>query len=108
MTYTFDTYELTSLVEKVAERVATRIMAGQHPDKDRISQRQAYKTYGWANVREWERQGKITPTRAGAAKNSKRIYSRAELDLCLNSEDIARIEYRNKKHNNNQFQIQKQ
>lgn len=104
MTYTFDTYELTSLVEKVAERVAIKMRQAERPEGDRISQRTAYKVYGWSNVKEWERQGKLNPHRAGSAQNSKKIYSRAELDLCLNGEDIDRIEYNNKKHNNSKTQ----
>lgn len=50
------------------------------PGKDLISQREAYRQFGEARVKDWERRGLINgKIRSGSASNSKILYSIAEL-----------------------------
>lgn len=65
-----------TFLNDVAARVAERIMAArQQPEV--ISQRQAYRIFGRANVERWVSQGKIEPShRVGKVE-----YSTSELRL---------------------------
>lgn len=47
--------------------------------KDEISQREAYRMFGEAQVRSWVNQGLVSRIKSGE-RNSKATYSRIELD----------------------------
>ena len=51
-------------------------------------QREAYKSFGEARVKRWVRQQLVHPTRNGAEKRSKILYSRAELLTIEKTEKI--------------------
>lgn len=58
------------------------------PGKDLISQRTAYKEYGEARVKRWQRQQVVNATRSGDTSRSKVLYSRAELMAADKSEKL--------------------
>lgn len=64
---------------EMAELGAANYAKMVSPAEDLISQREAYRLYGEANVKMWVRTGLVKPTRRGTSKNSKKTYSRAEI-----------------------------
>lgn len=76
---TLDLYELKNLMVDLSELGAANYAKIQAPGKDMISQREAFSLFQSCRVRRWEKKGLINRVRAGSAKNSKVLYSRAEL-----------------------------
>ena len=81
-------YELKNLCKDMAELGAANYAKMVFPAKDLISQREAYKSFGEARVKRWVRQQLVHPTRNGAEKRSKILYSRAELLTIEKTEKI--------------------
>ena len=81
-------YELKNLCKDMAELGAANYAKMVFPAKDLISQREAYKSFGEARVKRWVRQQLVHPTRNGAEKRSKILYSRAELLTIEKTETI--------------------
>lgn len=91
MAITLDLYELKNLCMDMAELGAANFIKKMAPGKDQLSQRQAYSGFGEARVKSWVRIGIVVPVRAGSGRNSKRIYSKAELMAASESEKINSI-----------------
>ncbi len=85
---TLELYELKNLCKDMAELGAANYAKMVFPAKDLISQREAYKSFGEARVKRWVRQQLVHPTRNGAEKRSKILYSRAELLTIEKTEKI--------------------
>ena len=84
--YQFDQYQLRVFIESCAKVAVATFIREREPDKDLITQRAAYGLFGETRVRRWANDGLITPHRKGTAKNSRKEYSRAELNSVLASE----------------------
>lgn len=83
MTITMELYELKTLCANMAALGVATYQKEAAPATDLISQREAYRQFQEVRVKRWVEKGLITPQRNGAAQNSKRYYSRAEL-MALN------------------------
>lgn len=66
--------------------LAAAVVREMHPGRDEITQRQAWQEFGRERIEGWVKQGLIKPRRIGAAKNSKRMYSRLELITAIEVE----------------------
>lgn len=91
MAITLELYELKNLCMEMAELGVANYVKHTAPGQDVLSQRQAYTGFGEAKVKGWVRRGLVVPVRAGAGRNSKREYSRAELIAANESEKINSI-----------------
>ena len=91
MKITLELHELKTLcADMAALGVATQEKL-KAPAKDKISQRAAFRQYQEGRVRRWVAIGLITPQRNGAAKNSTRYYSRADLMAVNQAEKLNSI-----------------
>lgn len=81
-------YELKNLCKDMAELGAANYAKLLYPAKDLISQREAFRQFGEARVKDWKRRDLITGTRNGSGKSSKILYSRAELLAIEKSEKL--------------------
>ena len=72
----------------MAELGAANYAKMLYPAKDLISQREAYRQFGEARVKDWICRDLITGNRNGSAENSKILYSRAELLAVEKSEKL--------------------
>lgn len=72
-------YQIKNMMQQMAELGAANYAKMMSPGNDSLSQREAYRMYGEARVRRWVRNGNISTQRSGDTKQSKIIYSRAEL-----------------------------
>lgn len=72
----------------MAELGAANYAKMTSPAKDIISQREAYKLFGEARVKDWIRRELVSKVRNGETKNSKMHYSRAELLAVEKSEKL--------------------
>lgn len=88
MAIQMELYELKNLCMEMASLGAANYVKQTTPAKDLISQREAYKSFGEARVKRWVRQQLVHPTRNGAEKRSKILYSRAELLTIEKTEKI--------------------
>lgn len=77
MAITLELYELKNICKKMA------------PGKDLISQK-AYSEYGEARVKGWVKMELVSKQRIGSARNSKLLYSRAEL---ISAEKTDKLNY---------------
>lgn len=87
-------YELKTLCSEMAALGVATYQKDASPASDLISQREAYRQFQEVRVKRWVATGMITPQRNGAAKNSKRFYSRAELMAIDNAERLNTIIHR--------------
>lgn len=85
---TLELYELKNLCKDMAELGAANYAKMLSPAKDIISQREAYKLFGEARVKDWVRRGLVNKVRNGETKNSKILYSRAEILAVEKSEKL--------------------
>lgn len=85
---TLELYELKNLCMDMAALGAANYAKMLFPAKDLISQREAYRQFGEAAVKDWVRRGLVSKVRNGATKNSKILYSRAELLAVEKSEKL--------------------
>lgn len=85
---TLELYELKNLCKDMAELGAANYAKMLSPAKDIISQREAYKLFGEARVKDWVRRGLVNKVRNGETKNSKVLYSRAEILAVEKSEKL--------------------
>lgn len=91
MRVTMELYELKNLCMDMASLGVASYIKSTAPGKDVLSQREAYIAFGEARVKDWLRRGLVTAQRAGASRNSKRLYSRAELMAAINGEKLKSI-----------------
>lgn len=94
MTVTMELYELKTLCADMAALGVATYQKDAAPATDLISQREAYRQFQEVRVKRWVENGLITPQRNGAALNSKRYYSRAELMAINNAERLNTIIHR--------------
>lgn len=87
-------YELKTLCADMAALGVATYQKETTPANDLISQREAYRLFQEVRVKRWVESGLITPQRNGAALNSKRYYSRAELMAINNAERLNTIIHR--------------
>lgn len=80
--------EYIEIVAEAAKAGAAEMLKALKPEADLISQRQAYALFGTSFVKKHE--DGLTITRKGAADNSKKYYSRAELVQLVASRTLAR------------------
>lgn len=85
---TLELYELKNLCKDMAELGAANYAKMLFPAKDLISQREAYRQFGEACVKDWLHRGLVNKVRNGSTKNSKILYSRAELLAVEKSEKL--------------------
>lgn len=91
MTISMELYELKTLCADMAALGVATFQKENAPASDLISQREAYKLFQEVRVKRWVANGMISPVRNGAALNSKRHYSRAELMALNNAERLNTI-----------------
>ncbi len=85
-------YELKNLCQQMAELGAANCLKQIEPMKDSLSQREAYRMFGEARIKNWVKMGLLTShARCGTAKRSKIIYSRAEVMAVMQSEKLIKI-----------------
>lgn len=87
MAIQLELYQLKNLLRDMAKLGVAEYIKSQSPSKDLISQREAYRLFQEARVKDWRKRGLITPVRMGATKNSKLQYSRLELESLNYSEN---------------------
>lgn len=85
---TLELYELKNLCKDMAELGAANYAKMLFPAKDLISQREAYKQFGEARVKDWLKRELINWVRNGSGQKSKKLYSRAELMAVEKSEKL--------------------
>jgi len=91
MAIVLELYELKNLCMEMAELGAANYIRKVAPGQDEISQREAYRLFGETRVKTWIRVGLVAAQRGGVAKNSKKMYSRAELEAAKKSETFNKI-----------------
>lgn len=72
-------WELKNIVQAAAEEAVKKYILSQHPTKDEITERQAYKEFGSAWVRGQVALGLVKPFRKGESRNSAKVYPRSVL-----------------------------
>lgn len=87
---TFELYKLKNLCKEMAELGAASYAKRVTPGKDLISQREAYRQFGEARIKDWVRRELITGKRSGSSIRSKILYSISEL---LSVETANKIAY---------------
>lgn len=88
MNVTLDLYQLKNLCMDMASLGAANFVKETQPVKDLISQREAYRQFGEARVKRWKQEQRICHERNGQQRNSKLLYSRAELMAVDKSEKL--------------------
>lgn len=73
-----DVYELKTMLRDIAELTANSLASKLGHQKDEISQREAFRIFGEANVKRWVQIGAVTRIKIGEG-NSKITYSYNEL-----------------------------
>lgn len=86
MNVTLDLFQLKQMCRDMAALGAAQWQKMNAPEKDFCSQREAYGKFGEERVKRWLKQSLITPHRTGVAKNSKKLFSKAELLAVYNAE----------------------
>ena len=88
MSMTFDLMHLKNMIMDMSELGAANYAKLVAPKSDELSERQAFKKFGEANVKRWSRLSLIQVKRMGSAKNSKKNYSYSELLAVKKSEKL--------------------
>ena len=77
---TIEVRDLMQLLDMAATSAVSRFASLLAPDKELISQREAFKLYGEGRVKKWLEAGLLKNRgRTNGAKNSKILYSKTEL-----------------------------
>ena len=90
MAITLELYELKNICKDMAELGAASFYKKMAQGKDLISQREEYSEYGEARVKGWVKMELVSKQRVGSARNSKLLYSRAEL---ISAEKTDKLNY---------------
>ncbi|MGN1211350.1 MAG: hypothetical protein ACI4TM_06665 [Candidatus Cryptobacteroides sp.] len=91
MAVVIELYELKNICKDMAELGVAQYIRATSPAEDFISQREAYRMFGETRVKNWLRMGLITAQQNGTGKNSKRLYSKADLMATSKSESFNQI-----------------
>lgn len=60
----------------------------RYPNRDLISQREAYRRFGATSIKRWKNAGLITPQRTGPKANNTLTYSVAEIAKAKTAESM--------------------
>lgn len=88
---TNDLYSIKELMVSCAELGALAALKTLQPKSDDLTQRDAYKTYGEAWVKQCVRKDLVSKHRKGKAKNSPVYYSKLELTAVLKAEKLSQL-----------------
>ena len=80
----------TDIIKEAFTLGGLEMLRAVQPKLDEISQRQAYNEFGKAFVKDAVDDGRIEVIRKGSGKNSKKVYSRAQLRRILAERNILR------------------
>lgn len=80
MDYLLSESQILNLCMKASEWGAIKALKNVGLYNDEISQREAFRTYGEANVRTWESRKLIKGIPINDKKHSKKLYSKEELE----------------------------
>lgn len=72
-------YEWKNICLEMSKLGAASLAKMLAPAKDNMSQREAYRTFGEARVKNWVRRGMLKVIRNGETENSKKLYSYEEM-----------------------------
>lgn len=72
--------ELREILEAACNSAVAKLIKQQDPAADLISQNEAYKLYKESRVKRWVQLGLLRSERLGNSRNSKKVYSRAQLE----------------------------
>lgn len=86
-----DLYDIKNICMDMAELGAANYAKMTTPGEDILSQRQAYRQFGESRVKRWVDDGIVAKVRVGKTKQSKIIYSKAELISVEKSERLNKI-----------------
>ena len=82
-------YELKNICKDMAELGAANYAKRMAPAEDNISQREAYRIFGEARVKNWRKRDLIKNLiRSGSSERSKLLYSYAELLSLITAENM--------------------
>jgi hypothetical protein len=84
-------YELKNLCLEMSQLGAASLAQIIAPAKDNVSQREAYRMFGEARVKNWIKRGLLNPIRNGESKRSKILYSRTEMLALVAGEQIKSV-----------------
>lgn len=88
---TMELYELKNLCMEMSELGVANYVKTMAPKDDLLSQRKAYELFGESRVKRWIDRKVVVPVREGAAANSKKYFSRAELMAANQAEKLTFI-----------------
>ncbi|KAA6338351.1 hypothetical protein EZS27_013649 [termite gut metagenome] len=88
---TIELYELKNICMDMAELGAANYAKLLYPAKDNVSQREAYRMFDEARVKNWLKRGLLHTVRSGETKKSKILYSYAELLALEKTERMDKI-----------------
>lgn len=91
MAVVLELYELKNLCMDSAALGVAAYVKQNRPERDAISQREAYRLFGEATVRRWVESDLVKARRDGVCKNSPKRYSRAELMAARQAERMNTI-----------------
>lgn len=84
-------YELKNSLIDAGKVAVAHYIKKTTPAQDLVSQRKAYGQYGENRVKGWAEKGLLTTIRSGISKNSKKLYSVAELEAIDSAERLKPI-----------------
>ena len=79
MIFTLELYEFKNMIMEMSEIGVANYAKMVAPESDMLSEREAFRKFGEAKVKEWVRSGNINFKRMGSGKNSKKNYSYSQL-----------------------------
>lgn len=88
MQITMELYELKNSLIDAGKVAVAHYIKKTTPEQDLVSQRKAYGRYGEMRVKGWAKKGLLTTIRNGISKNSKKLYSVAELEAIDSAERL--------------------
>lgn len=83
-----DAFELKQLLIEASKIGAAEVLKTQAPASDELSEKQAAEFAGRTWIKQNVLEGKLKFHRVGPAKNSKKIFSRAEIMALKSSERL--------------------
>lgn len=84
MIYQLSEFQIRSLMEKAAETAVNKVLTELGLKKTIVSQREAYRKFGSANVTRWQHDGKVNPHKNGGVI----YYKLSELEAMVNVNEL--------------------
>ena len=88
MVFTLELYEFKNLIMEMSEIGVANYVKMVAPKSDIISEREAFRKFGEAKVKQWVRDGNIDFKRMGSSKNSRKNYSYSQLITIAKAENL--------------------